>query len=210
MDLIFWAVGIAVLLSIVLAVVQTGAQSRRDEAIQIAADGIRARLEAKFPEYSGKLFVGGDKLAMIINEEKRTTLVANGNGVAKEIPFSAYKSIEILTGGVSIAETTKKGGVTRALAGGLMLGGVGAVVGVLTAKEVQAIHQNITSIAVSLKIDDPHFPVVTWFTWQPFGIMTELKPHEVRPHMIEAVNFYNQFAPIFTLHADEDSGLVSI
>ena len=208
--LALWVVGVTFVIALIWAILQQKAESDRNEAVQLAANGLQDRMLRKFPDYFGRPFIGGDTLAMIINEKKRMALVTNQDGVAKEIPFSSFRSIEIQTNGVTTTQTTRKGGITRALAGGVLLGGAGAIVGALTAQQLQTTSERVSSIAVSLTTDDPHFPVLTWFIFRPIGVMTDLADYELTPHMINATRFYNQFAPIFTLQPDEEQGLISI
>lgn len=203
-------VGVGMVICLVIMVwAQMAAQKRKERSVGVAADDIASRAVAKFPAYRGCLTLGGIGHCLFINNATRMTLVATP-GFAKEIPFDKYIAANIVTDGMTMVETRKSGIAGRAVAGGLIGGGAGAIVGALSAKSVQNQMQVTTSIALIVETTDETFPAFGWTYFEPFGLMQDLKPYEVWIYMQNAIAAYNSLAPLFALHVSEQNGLVAI
>lgn len=188
---------------------QMSMERKKARKVDNAAADITKRALAKFPAYEGCLAVDGEAHCLFINESTRMTLVATP-AFAKEIPFDDYIAANIITGGATAVETRKSGVAGRVIAGGLIGGGAGAVVGALTAKSVQDHVSTTSSISLSVETTDPAFQEFGWTFFTPVGLMRDLQPHEVWIYMQNATAAYNRLAPLFVLHATEENGLVAI
>lgn len=73
------------------------------------------------------------------------------------IPFSAVISSSVEEDGGTISSTSRGGQIAGAAVGGVLLGGVGAVVGALTASRTQK--RRINSVALKIVVDDLAKPV---------------------------------------------------
>lgn len=75
------------------------------------------------------------------------------------VPFSAVISSSVEENGDVITSTSRGGQLARAAVGGVLLGGVGAVVGALTASQRQK--RRINSVELKVVVDDLARPVHT-------------------------------------------------
>ena len=186
------------------------AETGRQHQIDQAATNLLGRAVKKFPNYAGRHAICGDALILVLDEERRTTLVANADGVAKEIPFSKFESIEILEDGHTVAETRKKGVLTRAAVGGALTGGVGAVIGAVSAGSVTTQKEIVTNITVTVSTSDSSFPTLSWCTFAPKFGLEHMTAFEVKAQRENARAFANQFSPIFQPNTAMDDDLVTI
>ncbi|MDB5658027.1 MAG: hypothetical protein JWS10_642 [Cypionkella sp.] len=207
---IYWGIGLSFAFVVIFTMFHMGAEKATADRINVASDSLADRMLVRFPSYQNMPLVKGDTLVLMMDTHRRTALLGTGSGVAKEIPFDSFVSAEILTDGQSLTETKRSGMLGRAVVGGAIGGGVGAVIGAISAGSFQRATHNITSISVFVTTSDAQFPYITWNIFQPHGVMQDLKPHEVWPHMMDATALYNQLAPVFKLTPTADNGLVSI
>ncbi len=210
LETVAWVSGITFSLAILFSVFSVISQNASSKKIEEAADNLEMKALRKFPDYQGRPAVRGAQLVLIMNTDKRKALVVSGQGFAKEIPFEKFTEAEIITDGHTIAETKRKGAVGRALVGGILTGGAGAVVGALTAKSISTSNRRITAIDVTLLSNDEQFPKLQWSVFSPGMVLQSLDQMEAEHYLSEAAAIYNSFSPIFSLHANEENGLVEI
>lgn len=183
-------------------------QAKQRAAVDASSKSITDRALRKFPQYAGCPFIGGATMNLYLNERSSTALVATAEGVAKEIPFSQFSSLEIQEDGHSVGVTKRKGAIGRAAIGGLAFGGAGAVVGAVTAGSETRQSEIVSNISVVVKTADPSFPVMAWSVYSASFGLEHQTPMEVQLARQNAQKFAGQFAPVFdaTLH----DGTVSI
>ncbi len=186
------------------------AQAKQQRQVQQNAEHLMDRALAAFPEYRGKPVVMGDSLVLLIDDAKQATLVANAAGQAKEIPFSDFEAIEILEDGFSVAQTRKTGTIGRAAVGGLVAGGVGAVIGAVSAGSETTQREVVTNITVQVTTKDTSFPQLSWCTFAAQAFVENMNKTEVDLARAAARQFAQQFTPIFEPNAKQDHKLVSI
>lgn len=100
------------------------------------------------------------KNGMALNlSERALYLITDVSGTVKAEGFH-YKDIlqvEILEDSLSTTSTSRAGVAGRALLGGLIAGGVGAIVGGLSAKQVH--RQSVQKIELQIVVNDPMYPI---------------------------------------------------
>lgn len=69
-------------------------------------------------------------------------------------------SVELREGTETISKTVRSGGLGRAAVGGILLGGVGAIVGATTAGSNTVSKTKLTSITVIIMVDDDNTPMI--------------------------------------------------
>lgn len=186
------------------------AQAKQQRQVQQNAEHLIDRALAAFPDYRGKPAVMGDSLVLLIDDAKQATLVASAAGQAKEIPFSDFEAIEILEDGFSVAQTRKMGTIGRAAVGGLVAGGVGAVIGAVSAGSETIQREVVTNITVKVSTKDTSFPQLSWCTYAAQAFVENMNKAEVDLARAAARQFAQQFTPIFESNANKDHKLVSI
>lgn len=87
----------------------------------------------------------------------------NGKDEAKihKIQISDISEIKIVIDSETVTTTTKKGVIKRAVVGGALLGGAGAVVGALTASSTGQSKDLISSISLELSLNNASEPFLT-------------------------------------------------
>lgn len=201
---------LAIIFVVVVGIGVFVSQSEREARIQQSAQSLVERAISKFPSFKGKPAILGDALVLIIDSEREVTLVATGDGRAKEIPFSSFLGIEILEDGHSIAETRRKGTLGRTAVGGLLGGGVGAVIGAVSAGSVTKQKEIISNITISIATCDTSFPQLAWCTFAPQFGLEHMNAMEVELQRKLARQFAQQFAPIFESPKNRDEMIVEI
>ncbi|MBQ8929768.1 MAG: hypothetical protein IJ052_05160, partial [Oscillospiraceae bacterium] len=74
-------------------------------------------------------FYGANRIRFIIDDVQKMVLISENSSHFRRIPFSTIIGCEIMV------DSEVTGGVGRAVAGGIIAGGVGAIVGVATSKK---------------------------------------------------------------------------
>lgn len=110
-----------------------------------------------------KIDTENKQLCLIINKYKLKSFSANPSVKfeTKLIPYSHVLSSKIIEDGETITnastKTTSMAG--RALVGGLLFGGVGAIIGGVTAKSSSKSKNTLKKLELEMIIDDPSYPV---------------------------------------------------
>ena len=96
----------------------------------------------------------------------RGILMLIGKGRIRRVGFEKIVSAEIVEDNVSLI-TTKKGGLGRVVVGGLLAGGVGAIVGGLTGTQRSKTSTGVRRVDLVVLVDDFNNPrhSVTFLTW---------------------------------------------
>lgn len=92
-----------------------------------------------------------------IDEKRKQICLVKNNEDKKIIPYRDLLSVEILQDGTSVTRTSRTSQAASALIGGLLLGGVGAVVGALTGSSVS--RTKISRVDMKLTINDTREPI---------------------------------------------------
>jgi heme A synthase len=172
-------------------------QAKERAAVDAGSQSITDRALSKFPQYVGCPVIGGATMNLYLHKRNATALVATAQGVAKEIPFSQFDSLEIQEDGHSVGITKRKGAIGRAAIGGLAFGGAGAVVGAITAGSETRQNEIVSNISVVIRTADPSFPMMAWNVFSASFGLEHQTPVEVQLARQKAQNFAGQFAPIF-------------
>lgn len=186
------------------------AQSRRDRVVREAADNLMERALARFPGYANKPCIAGNTLILIMDESRDVALVASADGLAKEIPFGDFVGVRILEDGHSVAETKRKGVLPRAVVGGMVSGGAGAVIGALSAGSQTVTREIVTNITVVATTNDPTFPTLSWCLFNPVIGVEHMQAAEVQMQRMAARNFLARFQPLFRAKDMEGGQAVAI
>ncbi len=210
MDYMFTLIKFSVLAMIAIAVLYIIFEFSRQNRIQASAENLVDRALNKFPTYRNKPAVLGEELVLLMDESKQTALVATAEGNAKEIPFADFTGIEVLEDGHTVSETRRKGTLGRAAAGGLLAGGVGAVLGAVSAGSETRHKEVVSNITVAVRTEDASFPVLAWCTFAPTIGLEHMSDVEVQMQRRAANDFAAQFAPIFAVNAKSDPNLNTI
>lgn len=103
----------------------------------------------------------GRSRSLFVHGPSRTALAISTGGNTIEIPFSDITKIEIMQEKKksTVTKTKRKGTITRAVVGGALTGGVGAVVGAISAPTESKTHTTtqIVSTDVMLRFEHPRF-----------------------------------------------------
>ncbi len=106
-------------------------------------------------------FIGTDhRTGIAIDEQsKRVCLIGEqyGRATLKVLPYRDVLESEVVENGVSVTKTSRGSQVGGALLGGLVLGGVGAVIGGLSAKKTTT--SKVTSVDLRVVVNDTREPV---------------------------------------------------
>jgi hypothetical protein len=107
-------------------------------------------------------FAANDKLIAIDNQKRLLSLICftgEGENVSsRSLRPSEILSCEIDTVGATITQTQKKGGISNAVAGAVIAGGAGAVVGATQAKSTSTTNNVFSEIGLRLGIADLEVP----------------------------------------------------
>jgi len=209
LEIIAFAVVVTITIAVVLAAFDSSRRKAAAKEVDRQSEDLMERAFKAFPNYRGKPTVAGNTLALVIDEDRRTTLLV-ADGFAKEMPFDKILSADIVTDGNSVTNVKKSGVMGRVVVGGLLGGGAGAVIGAVTAKSVQKSVSVVTSIDLVVQTEDPEFPLLSWNFFSPSGLMQDIKSYEMWIYIQPAVESYNVLAPVFTRAATEENGLVAI
>jgi hypothetical protein len=106
-------------------------------------------------------FVGTNQRTGIAidDQSKRVCLISEpyGQATLKVLPYKDMLESEVIENGVSVMKTSRGSQVGGVLLGGLVLGGVGAVIGGLSAKKTTT--NKVTSVDLRVIINDTKEPV---------------------------------------------------
>jgi hypothetical protein len=125
-----------------------------------------ARLESKLRVLHGfrpsqKIMAMNNTAIALDEQSRRLCLIKEPHGCAsvKVLPYRDVVESEVIENGVSVTKTSRSGQVGGALVGGLLLGGVGAVVGGLSAKKTTT--NRVTSVDLRVVVNDTREPTYT-------------------------------------------------
>lgn len=104
-----------------------------------------------------EIFWGKSLTFWAFNFDERI-LIVGSRDQALECAFDKVAAIEVIENGASLTKTTRDSPLLRAAVGGLLFGGVGAIVGGLSASSTSQSEARITSIDLKLIIDDRAHP----------------------------------------------------
>lgn len=128
---------------------------------------ITERLIQNFTTSNHSCFIdstGGNCIAVDIENRKIIIInIAGGSITCKEIDFSSIISVELINSGTTIFQKSITGTVGRALVGGVLAGGVGAIVGGTTGAVAK--EDKCTSLVTKLMIRDISNPIheIYWY-----------------------------------------------
>ncbi len=110
-----------------------------------------------------RLDTSNKNICLIINKYKMKSFSLNPSVEfeTKIIPYSKILSSKIIEDGETITNATTKttSMAGRALVGGLLFGGVGAIIGGVTAKGTSKTRNTIKKLEIEIILDDPSYPV---------------------------------------------------
>jgi len=115
--------------------------------------GKKQEVDESVKNFKPTKIIGG---LLMINEERKTWMpldAAIGKNGARVYNYDDILDYELLEDD----EVITKGGVGGAVAGGLLLGGVGAVIGGLAGRKTKSV---VNSIKIKITLKDMSFPVV--------------------------------------------------
>lgn len=140
--------------ALVIGIIQAAVASSRKNSIE-------ARLK-ELPDFTAKQAVVGDdgKAGIAVDEQrKKVCLISNGaNGVSERIiSYRDILSAELFEDGSSITKTSRSSQLGGALVGGLVFGGLGAVVGGLSGNTRTS--SKIKHIDLRLVVNDTSSPL---------------------------------------------------
>lgn len=159
----------ALALVVVVALVIWKAISDSNEA-----EKLKKLLDQQFP--NSHIHVHPDALSYVVLSPD-TNLITIGLGKARggllgfeppyasAYPISSIRKVEIVKDGSTVATTNRGSQALGAAVGGLALGGVGAIIGGLSASSTSA--ERIRSVTLTITVEDNERPVhhVTFLSW---------------------------------------------
>jgi len=137
-----------------------------------------------------------------VNQEKDKialcTFATTENKVTKTeiFPYQKIMGVEIKHDGVTVSQTKRSSQVAGAVVGGLLLGGLGAVIGGLSGKTTQKNNQNIKKMHLVLYIEDIDDPIKEIEFYRLNSFVT-------REEATEAIEKWKRIIEIFIKKADE-------
>lgn len=210
LETLIWVGGFTLAVLIAGVVWFFRSMSKSVEETRRSIESLQNRMTEKFPGYRDLTAVGDKDTLAIINERNRSVLIGFSDGVAKEFAFDDFTGIELLTDEYAAATTKRGDGVGRAIVGGIVAGGVGAVVGALTTKSVQESINMVSSVGVAVTTRDEKLPRIYWRFYPLDQSKDPIKADSADFILVAATRFYNHWEPVFKLIPDEDKGLVAI
>lgn len=129
---------------------------------------LQQRIDAAFQERRELITDAGFELSKHLEVNAGSAIITFTVDKEKEyiiadltpIPFKSLLSVEMITSEYQTTNSGKSGGVGRAVVGGVLAGGAGAVVGAMTAKDTGTTSSNTVYRGIRIYVSDIDNPVV--------------------------------------------------
>lgn len=153
-----WVIVSAIIVVVVVGGIFAYAKEKEvNETIKDNEQNIREYLKRQNFQESKCLYLNVNKIR-IDEKNKNIAICYNGTSQYRIIPFSNVRDVSIYEDGIE----GKKSGISRAIVGGILAGGAGAIVGSSTAKNQKFINSYGLKVYTT-NINEPlfYFPMIT-------------------------------------------------
>ena len=176
-------------------------QSERKEKLQneIKKQKLFEILNSSGDFKSSKEFISYDyKNILALDEESKRICVVSDDGTRKIYLYKDLLQVEIVEDGVSVTTTSRTSQLGGALVGGMLAGGVGAVIGGLSGKTKT--EREINSIELKLVVNDTNQPVYSFVFYKK----KKFEEFQATQKAKNEVNFWHSLISVLIKRADEE------